>query len=838
VTILTRLFGRPEARKAVYGGPALVAYQSGITLSASGIDWQTRARAYLDAYRVGWFYKAGSRISGDFADLDWTLSYEDSEGDNAEEIVAAPGSVPFARLDPLERFLRLAERPNEWQTGRVFRAQQQIRLDFTGRAIVYLEGGDGGGLPTALLGISPCRMWKAADARGNLVGWVLDKDRPGGGVPFTRDEIVVIEYPGPEEDPVGVVEAVYPYSVLTKQLPQHTSDVLATGGRLAGMAWPKERSLSEDEFADAQRAWRNVTSDPNAARRLLLFPEPMEYQAGAATPSEIGIPELAALTRDEILTAFPIAPEMLMVPMATGLNSGQTQVAVEERYWSGTMHPRVETWEDALQQALIPRYEAAVGRPLDFDIEEPNLDNALSLTEKAEAYKGLVAIGFDPKEAVAAVGLDHIRWNGLPDLLDPAKQAMAQEEARQAQAEAMARPAPDAPTRPMMAPPTKAETVKARREQTVGREFPGFRAAMADFLREQRDRIAADVERVLGPKTKAERKAAGDVDEWWDGPREDRLLTETMRGLYVRLARSALQVVADDRETMLVKQQVAKITEAMLARAASRITGINETTRAAVAEQVSEGVRRGYSITQIVKGVADESYRGIANVSAFDESRSELVARTETMLAYNEANLRGYQEMGVERFEALDGDFDEECETRNGQTFSIEEALEIEDHPNGTLDWIPLDEDGKSSDLGWREFAMKALDALAAPREPQPAPVFSLTVPPASQPVTVNVPEQAAPIVNVAAAEAPIVNVTMPEQPTPMVVVNTPDQLPPIVNVTNLPPNVEAPSVVVSPPEVHVEAPVVNVTVPQPKPTRRTVERDARGQIVSITDGE
>ncbi|HEY3334112.1 MAG TPA: phage portal protein, partial [Candidatus Limnocylindrales bacterium] len=626
------------------------------------------------------------RIGADFSGLDWTLSYEDAEGDNADEIVAALSDVPFERLDPLEQFLRLCENPNPWQTGRAFRSQQLIRLDFTGRAITYLEGGEGNGLPTAWYGISPDRMWPARAKTGELIGWVMDKDRPGGGVPFGREEIAVTEYPGPYEDPVGVVEAVYAHISLTRALPQHTSDMLATGGRLAGMAWPKERSLSEDEFADAQRAWRNVTSDPNAARRLLLFPEPMEYQAGAATPQEIGIPELATLNRDEILTAFPIAPEMLMVPMATGLNSGQTQQTVDERYWSGTMHPRVEAWEDAFQQQVIPRYEKAVGRALDFDIEEPNLDNAETLTTKADAYKSLVAIGFDPKEAVAAVGLDHIKWNGLPDLMDPAKQAQAAQAATEALANRPTDQQQPMANMPMDKPPQKA--VKARRERVVGETLPGFKATMSRFLRDQRVRVAADVERVIGPLTKAQRKAL--PDDWWNPTREDGLLRDALRGLYVRLATSALQVVADDRDRVVTRDRINRVTEQMLEKAGERITGINETTRAAVADQIAEGVRRGYSIGQIVNGVADEAYRGIEQAAVFDEVRSELVARTETMLAYNESALRGYSEFGVSEVEAIDGDDDEACAERNGQVFSIEDALAVDEHPNGTLDWAPI----------------------------------------------------------------------------------------------------------------------------------------------------
>jgi hypothetical protein len=117
VTLLSRLgFARP-ARKAVLGGPYLAALASGPLLSVTGTSYQEKAAAYLRAYKSGWFYKAESRISRDLANLSWTLSYEDSEGDNAEEIIAPANNLPFERLDPLEQFLRLSERPNPYQTG-------------------------------------------------------------------------------------------------------------------------------------------------------------------------------------------------------------------------------------------------------------------------------------------------------------------------------------------------------------------------------------------------------------------------------------------------------------------------------------------------------------------------------------------------------------------------------------------------------------------------------------------------------------------------------------------------------------------------------------------------
>jgi SPP1 gp7 family putative phage head morphogenesis protein len=124
-------------------------------------------------------------------------------------------------------------------------------------------------------------------------------------------------------------------------------------------------------------------------------------------------------------------------------------------------------------------------------------------------------------------------------------------------------------------------------------------------------------------------------------------------------------------------------------RAGDRITGINDATRdallATVRDVVAEGADQGLGPSEIADRLTD----AVDGMTIWNDERAERIARTETMFAYNDAALQSYAEFGVERVEALDGDYDEVCAERNGQIFTLEEALAIEDHPNGTLDWAP-----------------------------------------------------------------------------------------------------------------------------------------------------
>ena len=341
-------------------------------------DPQAKAKAFLQAYKCGWFYKAESKISGDLARLPWTVSDGDVESDDPEETnIPQPDlDIPFETLNPIDQFMRLMERPNPQQTGRMLRQKTHIRRDMAGWTFWYLEAASPLSPITAIYGISPSRLWPSYDKRsGQLLGWILDYDKQGGTMTFEPWEIVTFSNASADDDNtygVGVVEAVYAELPLTDLMSKHTADLLSTGGRLAGMMWPRERALDEDEFNDAQRAWRNVVSDANSAKRMLLFPEPMEYASGASTPAEIGIPELAELNRDNILTAFPIAPEVLGVSMPAGQNaSGETRRELYDWYWRGTIEPRSDSFDEVIQVNIISRYEALMGQTFNFETNLP-----------------------------------------------------------------------------------------------------------------------------------------------------------------------------------------------------------------------------------------------------------------------------------------------------------------------------------------------------------------------------------------------------------------------------------------------------------------------------------
>jgi len=120
-----------------------------------------------------------------------------------------------------------------------------------------------------------------------------------------------------------------------------------------------------------------------------------------------------------------------------------------------------------------------------------------------------------------------------------------------------------------------------------------------------------------------------------------------------------------------------------LERGSKRITRINEGTRQGIRQRIQEAIEQGMTPA--------EAGQYVREWTGFDEYRAERIARTEMMFSYNDAAIGAYQEVGVQQVVADDGDEDEECAARHGQVFTLDEAEGIQDHPNGTLDWLPID---------------------------------------------------------------------------------------------------------------------------------------------------
>jgi SPP1 gp7 family putative phage head morphogenesis protein len=172
------------------------------------------------------------------------------------------------------------------------------------------------------------------------------------------------------------------------------------------------------------------------------------------------------------------------------------------------------------------------------------------------------------------------------------------------------------------------------------------------------------------------------VDAWWNPKTEAARMRKAIEPHLVGIADLVSGQVDKSFTPQKADNLLDNVSEFVRRRGTERIPGILETTRESINRLIVEGFTSGLGPSEVAAS--------IEVATAFDAARAELIARTESMLAYNEAALQSFSEFGVDRVEAIDGDEDEACAERNGQVFSVEDAQAITDHPNGTLDWAPV----------------------------------------------------------------------------------------------------------------------------------------------------
>ena len=182
-----------------------------------------------------------------------------------------------------------------------------------------------------------------------------------------------------------------------------------------------------------------------------------------------------------------------------------------------------------------------------------------------------------------------------------------------------------------------------------------------------------------------------DIDDVYDSNLERERLAEILEQRYVAMLNATHAVLVElfgmDVERFVLPDSA---TNAILVEAAQQVVRIDETTRAAIAEQLRIGQALGLSTYEIAHGREDIGYRGIDGL--FDETwkgRADTIARTELQHAQNESALNRYAASGMVDFvQIVDGDYDADCAARNGRVVSISEHPRLL-HPNCTMNLIP-----------------------------------------------------------------------------------------------------------------------------------------------------
>ncbi len=712
-TFLQRLIGVAPIEAKAETGSGLFALQGYPQLSSlSRRPEKLIAEAEALFHSNVWVAACERAVVGRFASVQFHL--EDPE-DNTLDADSSPLAASL---------LQVLNRPSAHRSRRQLWSLTGRHLGLTGNAFWYLSQRDLlGGTPLECLYINPARMTPVEDGGDNLLGWIMDHPQnpmtKAGtpATPFTPEEIIhfVLNEPDWGHYGIGIAETAQSKIELSRLTDRHGSMVIASGGRLAGIISPKAgASISDDGWQAVIRDYRNILGDPESAKRLQVMRSPVDFTKTTADPTELQLTGLATMARDDILAAWAVPQSQLGIIPTRGLNSGETPKFEEAQMWQGAVNDRLAPFVEKLQGELIDRW-AAHGLVAEIELETPTFDDQAPLFDNALKAN---TVPLTNNERRAMVGLDpfaddqfgsEVYLASTMARIDPLNMAP------EPQTAAAPLPAVDIQqlTQPDMVP-GKATALETLRHRTEISWEPRIRAKVSEVLHAQRTEVAA---RIAAKHAHLVSKPT-DVRVWWNTEAERQRLQLALEPLVLAMAAEVARR-AEDKFPARVRPSgkavdagyIDRMSNVLRSHIGVRIVGITDTTRDKVAAAVERGISEGLSPTELAALIEADAI--------FDEARAEMISRTETMLAYNEAALSTYTELGAQYVDAIDGDGDEACAERvRNNPWLIDDAYSENDHPNGTLDWIPVvAEEVKAAPPYWAALVREIAKAAAVPKE-------------------------------------------------------------------------------------------------------------------------
>jgi hypothetical protein len=337
---------------------------------------QRMGQAIKMGREVAYIRKAEGVISDKIGSMAWHL--EDPDGETIDEKYSDPKAVEaFALLDDPMAEMDIEDVGTKYSRGRIWEITSR-HMGLAGCGAWFLDRMDDFGIPTAICYVRPDRLTPDLENKIKLVGWKLDV-RPGNpnGTPLTREEIrlFVLETPDEGVFPPGLVESALTKAMLNGAIDQHFAAVLKAGGRLAGILAPKQGAIEDDGIYNQMvRDWRNITEQPESARRLQVVRAPIEFVKTAASMAELEIAKLMELNRNDLLNIWGVPLSQIGGSSPAGLNSGDVRKYDEAALWQNAIHPRLGEFAETIQ-TILDRWKPYMGWAPKLILEEPEFDD-------------------------------------------------------------------------------------------------------------------------------------------------------------------------------------------------------------------------------------------------------------------------------------------------------------------------------------------------------------------------------------------------------------------------------------------------------------------------------
>ena len=524
-------------------------------------------------------------------------------------------------------------------------------------------------------------------------------DRGGMPVFVPAEYVIHLRAFNPDDEPVGTsalesVRHAYENRYDAGRLMQN---MLRSGGtangffRMAGSDKRDVEPLKGPERAAAERALARMYSGVDATRRPRIL-DVWEFVQTGMTVDQLKMLESNKDSDADICRALGVPPWLVGIKEGGKLSDGSGGSNTDERlYWQNKVRPLVEFRDRTLTEKLCPRFEQNLRVRTDFS-------RVLALQQPLyNAAQQLVALTGRP-----VLSVNELRVSlGMPRIESPDADELYEKPALSF----------GGPSGPAMDSPDAGNGNASDGKPAAASLAGGKRMIDGDAVREERRRAASvslrryekKLEREFAALLKTWRGRAVtalesvavrgrsvrslDPDDVFDVTEDDRAdLLRILEALVLERGEEALAELALAYEIDLHNLRASKFIEAQASRV---LTQVSDTTKKALREMIADQVESGASMADIITRVVEMPEFGIA--------RAQMIARTETVSAYNYSTAEAWRQSGVveqvEWLSARDSAVRPEHADADGQRADIGQAfdvggsaLEFPGDPNGPAD--------------------------------------------------------------------------------------------------------------------------------------------------------
>ena len=517
-------------------------------------------------------------------------------------------------------------------------------------------------------------------------------------------------------NPGGDIYGLSPLQVLSRtvNLDLNMTDFakvyFQNAGVPSGLLKVKRRLNSQEEASTIRARWRSQFGGVNNFHRIAILDDDAEYQPMSNSPKDMALEGLHNLTESRICAVFGVPP--ILIGANVGLQRSTFSNYREARlaFHSETLEPMVARILRYFNRNLFSEYTGNETLSVDWSAMRAVLDDAAASSTRITALfaGGLVTLN----EAREELGFEAVSDGGVRRIPSSVFEVAEGQTATVAVDAAPVEAAMSALVEhkaPRMAP--RGRLLQRRILQEREEETDALVARLLPHFRGIRNRVDGILGRYMERQTDEMKAFPFEVEDMLP-PIETGNLSNILRAAQAKASKRTFKTILDiGIAGSLDWSEKLPVIQRILNTAPARAQMIHRTTSKAIGRGVKVALERGYSIEQLARGVPNDNFPGLRSILTETDNRARLIARTEIMRTQNQSSIGYFQQQGYMYVQAddVDGDpddtyidpgdpFGRTCAERHGQIYQLEDANNIDDHPNGTLNWMPMPRGYKPED--------------------------------------------------------------------------------------------------------------------------------------------